>query len=133
MGTATTNNTSEFVMVVAVLIMLPVIAGFSVLLRLAMGRRLRKATTKELRWYSAFFAFLPIWMVLFANLGPGLGPSRFDRIGLVGLWFCAMAIILGVSMSLWGWAKFVPAKVSWWIGGVIWSITIGLAFTDRLR
>jgi len=88
----------------------------------------RKARPGELRWYSAFFAFIPIW----GALGIYFGHSYLDRAAPLRLWLYATSALLVLSVWLWVWAKFVPAKVSWSIGAVVWLITLWLALTDRL-
>ena len=98
------------------------------ILRLLMGERFRKATPKELRWYSGAFAFLPIWMALFVRIGH----SYLDRAGAIGIWLYGMSFILGGLFWLAVWARFVAADVSWWVGGVVWVIALCLAFSGRL-
>lgn len=90
--------------------------------------RFRKSTPKELRWYSAFFAFMPIWGALCIYFGH----SYLDRAGPVGLWLCAMGAMLGFSVWIWVWTRFVSAKVSWWFGGCVWLVTLWLALSNRL-
>jgi hypothetical protein len=92
------------------------------------GDRLRKARPKELRWGSAFIAFMPIW----GGLCVYFGHSYLDRAGALRIWFCAMGAMLGYYMWLWVWTRFVSAKVSWCVAGFVWVITLWLAFTDRL-
>ena len=115
-------------MVAAVLIMLPLIAGLKVLGRLALGDRLRKATTKELRAGAAFIAYMPVWGGLYVYFGK----SYLDKAGPVFLWFYMMGCTLVFGAWILVCVRFIPAKVSWWIGGFIWAVTIWLAFTDRL-
>ena len=100
----------------------------SFVLRLLMGERFRKATPAELRWYSAFFAFMPIGGTLFVYLGH----SYLDQAGAVGIWFYAMGCILVALLWLALWTRFVSANISWWIGGIVWAITLWLALTGRL-
>src|SRR5271155_3611345 len=98
------------------------------IIRLLMGERFRKATPTELRWYSGGFASLPIWMVLFVRLGH----SYLDHAGAIGIFGYMMVCLLVGFAWLAAWARFIPSDVSWWIGGVIWLITLWLAFTNRL-
>jgi len=98
------------------------------ILRLLMGERFRKATPSELRWYSAWFAFLPIWLALSVEIGH----SYLDRAGPIGIWLYAMSIIVVGFLWLAAWAKFVSSTVSWWIGGIVWVIALRLAFSGRL-
>jgi hypothetical protein len=98
------------------------------ILRLLMGERFRKATPTELRWYSGGFASLPIWTVLFVRLGH----SYLEHAGAIGIFGYMMVCLLVGFAWLAAWARFIPSDVSWWIGGVIWVITLWLAFTNRL-
>jgi hypothetical protein len=97
------------------------------ILRLLMGERFRKATPTELRWYSGGFASLPIWMALFVRLGH----SYLEHAGAIGIFGYMMVCLLVGFVWLAAWARFVPSDVSWWIGGVVWVITLWLAFTGR--
>jgi hypothetical protein len=89
----------------------------------------RKATPKELRGGAGIVAFLPLWGALFVYVGK----SYLDKAGPVVLWF----FMMGSAFVLWMWTLFcerlVPSKVSWCIGAFIWSFTLWLAFTDRLK
>ncbi|HXT39177.1 MAG TPA: hypothetical protein VN887_04050 [Candidatus Angelobacter sp.] len=98
------------------------------ILRLMMGERFRNATPTELRWYSGCFAFMPIWGALFVYIGH----SFLERAGAIGIFGYMMGFILGGFLWLGLWARFVSSNVSWWIGGVVWLITLWLAFTGRL-
>jgi hypothetical protein len=98
------------------------------IMRLLMGERFRKATPTELRWYSGGFAFMPIWGALFFYFGH----SYLDRASPGGIFGIMMAFIIGGLLWLAGWARFVSSNVSWWLGGVIWLVTLYLAITGRL-
>ncbi len=100
----------------------------SLLMRILLGERYRKATPRELRWYGGFFLFLPIWMALFVHFGG----SFLDRAGAVGVWFYGMGWILIAGLVLAVWAKFVPALVSWILGAIVWIGTLSLALTRPL-
>ena len=113
--------------VVGLVVALAFMVGMKIWMRLLMGRRLRKATPKELRWYSGIYLFLPIWGWLFVHIGR----SYLDRAGAVSLWFCMMGFMGVVFLWLWLWARFVSANVSWWLAGFVWVITLWLAFTNR--
>ena len=115
--------------VVVIVVYLAFCVGLYISLRLGTGRgRYRKSTPSEQRWDSGFFVFLPIWLVLFANLGR----SYLDRASALGIWAYLMGCGLVGFLSLWVWVKFVPAFVSWWLAGFVWVITLWLAFTCRL-
>lgn len=98
------------------------------ILRLLMGERFRKATPTELRWAGGAFLFIPIWGAFFVYIGH----SCLDRVGATGIWLYMMVFILGGIALVAGRARFVSANVSWWIGGVVWVITLFLALTGRL-
>src|SRR6266513_3697921 len=95
--------------------------------RFASGERFRKATPAELRWYSGFFVFIPIFSSLFVLLGHSL----LDRAGPVGIWFYVMGCLLVAGACLAVWARFIPATVSWIVGAIVWLIALGLAFTGK--
>jgi hypothetical protein len=97
-------------------------------LRLLMGERFRKATPAELRFYSGFFAFTPIWLLLFAYFLH----SYLDHAGAVGIFGYLMLFLIGFCLWLAMWAKFVSSNVSWWLGGFVWAVTLWLAFTNQL-
>lgn len=104
------------------------VAACKVGIALLFGDHLRKSTPRELRWDSAFFAFIPIWGASCVYFGH----SYLDRAGPVGLWFCAMGAMLGLAVWIWIWTKFVSVKVTWCFGGFVWAITLWLAVTGRL-
>jgi hypothetical protein len=122
-----TSNPSVFVMVVAEIIGIAVSVGIGVLLQLALGGRYRKSKSKELRSGAGFIAFMPVWGALFVYLLF----TYFANARPVVLWL----FMMGCVCVFWMWTqvceKFIPAKVSWWIGGVIWSVTLWLVWTDR--
>src|SRR5882724_12955810 len=97
------------------------------LLRVASGDRLRKATPTELRWYSAGFAFFPIFGAVFVRVGHTI----LDTAGGFGIWLYMMAAILAFGAWLAIWTRFVPAGVSWVLSAIVWGFTLWLAFTDR--
>jgi len=95
--------------------------------RFASGERFRKATPEELRSNAAFFLFIPIWGACFVKT---LG--FMDRSGVISIWLmvtAAGAVLLGGSHL---WAKFVPAKFSWIMGGAVWAIVVILALLGRV-
>lgn len=98
------------------------------LLGLLSGERPRKATPTELRWYSAEFLFIPIWMTMFVYIGR----TYLDRVDAIGIWLYIMAFLFVGFVLVAGWARFVSANVSWCIGGLVWVVTLFLAITGRL-
>jgi hypothetical protein len=98
------------------------------LFRILSGEPYRKATPTQLRWYSAAFAFIPIWMVLFVDVGR----SYLDKANGVGIWFYVMGCLLTAGLCLVVWVRFVPTAVSWVFAAIVWIITLFLALTNRL-
>jgi hypothetical protein len=113
--------------VVGVIISLVFGVGRFIWFRLLMGEHYRKSTPNERRWLSGAFVLLPIWGWLFVHIGS----SYLDRAGPVGIWFYMMSCGLVGFLWLWVWSRLVPAKVSWWVAGFVWTITLWLAFTNR--
>lgn len=111
----------------ATVVCLVVVVAFGVGSKICMGsltgRHLRKATPKELRWFSAIYLFLPIWLVSFAHIGH----AYLDRAGAGGIWVYMMGCVFVGFLSLWFWVRFVSATVSWWLAGFVWVITLWLA------
>jgi hypothetical protein len=100
----------------------------NLLVRILSGEQFRKATPTELRWYSAGFLFLPIYLVGFVRLGH----SFLDRASAGSIWLFMMASFLMAGTVLYTWVRFIPAAVSWMCGAVVWAATLFLAFTNRL-
>ncbi len=96
--------------------------------RILSGEPYRKATPRELRWYSALFALLPVWLVIFVYVGK----SWLDHASGIGIGLYLMGSGLGGLLILAMWARFVPAKISWLAAAVIWSVTLYLAITGKL-
>ncbi len=98
------------------------------LVRFTSGERFRKATPREMRLFSGYFALFPISGVLFI----GLGKSVLDH---GGYWSIVMYVAISL-VALWVaakvWARFIPAKASWIIGGIEWALMFFLALTVRL-
>jgi len=99
----------------------------SLLFRIASGERLRKATPGELRWYTGFFFFMPIFMFVVVNLGH----SYLDRASGVGIWFYMMASLLVLGSCHFLWARYIPATVSVILGIAVWGVMIWMSCTDR--
>ena len=93
-----------------------------------MGERFRKATPKELRWYSGAFAFIPVWMALSVRIES----SYFDHASGFGIWLFMMGCFVVGFLWLAAWVRFVSSDVSWWVGGIVWVIALYLAITGRL-
>jgi hypothetical protein len=128
MNTLAGPQTHPILMFFAVIVAVFWVVACKVGVALLFRDRFRKSTPKELRWASAFIAFMPIW----GGLCVYFGHSYLDRAGPVGIWFCAMGAILGFCMWLWVWTRLVSANVSWCVAVFVWVITLWLAFTDRL-
>jgi hypothetical protein len=97
-------------------------------LRLLSGERFRKATPAEQRFFSAYFLFIPIFGGLFVKVGIAFMKTT----GFVSNWLFATALGVVLIFGSYYWGKFMPAKISWILGGIIWAIVIGLALSGRL-
>ena len=98
------------------------------IIRFFRGERLRKATPGEHRYYSAYFLMLPVGAAVLMSFKKPL----FDQANPITIW--VVMIIFGVSLAsttfLWG--RFVPARISWKIGGILWLAALILALSGRL-
>jgi hypothetical protein len=99
----------------------------SLITRIINGERFRKATPSEYRFYSAFFMFMPVFLILGAELGKPI----FDSAKPIGIWIFFTSVWSVFFFGLLFWSKRVPAKISWTLGGVIWAITIYLATANK--
>ena len=97
-------------------------------MRLGSGERFRKATTAEKRWGAGFFLFLPIFLLSF----PDLGHSFLDRAGAVGIWFYMMGGAMILLVTLFLWARYIPATVSAVLGVIVWAVVIWMSFAGKL-
>lgn len=95
----------------------------NLLVRLASGERLRKATPEEMRYYGAFFLLIPVCGGLFM----ALGTSMLDKAGIlvIWLWFTALggSLVFGTFFL----ARYVQAKISWTVGAILWATVVCLA------
>ena|ERR1700722_3239180 len=99
-----------------------------VFIRILSGERYRKATPAELQWYAGYFCCLPVVGFLFVYFGK----SFLDRVSFFGNWLYAMGAIFVFGFFPHFWGKYVPAKVSWILGAVIWTATLALSFSGKL-
>jgi hypothetical protein len=98
------------------------------IVRLCSGERFRKATPGELRTFGAVFVLLPAGL---AGMGL-LGHRILDRgtYWSILLYTAATVIVLWTAFKVW--ARFIPAKVSWILGGMEWVTLFYLALSGRL-
>jgi len=90
--------------------------------RFARGERFRKATESERRFGSAFFFLIPVFGgITFAVFNHNQNTSAFAI--WVSLTVFGSAMLFG-SFIL---ARFVPAKICWTIGAVLWLTVVILA------
>jgi Na+/melibiose symporter-like transporter len=103
--------------------------GFwNLLFRILSGERFRKATAAERSFYSAYFLFIPIWGAFFV----WFATKFMSRANSFSLWvFVTVAGIILIFGSF-NWGRFVPEKVTWILGGIVWAITLFLALTGRI-
>ena len=100
---------------------------FSLITRIIGGERLRKATPNEYRFYSAFFMFAPVFLILSTKFGKLI----LDNAAPIRIWIFFTSACSVFFFGILLWSKHVPAKISWTLGGVVWAITIFLALTNR--
>ena len=99
--------------------------------RIASGEPYRKANHRELRFFGAIFASIPIWVLgifLFSNAEE----SYLHKAGIAGLclYWAGGAILIALWIALW--VKFVPSTVSWAVAAAAWTIMIVLALAGKL-
>jgi hypothetical protein len=86
--------------------------------RLALGERLRKATSADYRIAFGHFFFLPTLLILVETLGK----SFFDAAGMVEIWVLLTVVgaiyFFGLILL---WAKLVAAPVSLILGVAAWA------------
>jgi hypothetical protein len=102
---------------------------FNLILRILAGEPYRKATPRELRFYSTIFALIPSLISLIC-----LFPRAFSyifklsTIGLYVFWF----VCIGIGMaSLFAWVKFIPAVVNWALAALAWIGVIWLTLSGK--
>jgi hypothetical protein len=101
---------------------------YSLVFRILSGEPYRKTTPTQLRWYSGFFCFLPVFMFGFGRLGEPL----LDRANGLRVWFYVIGTTLVLGLCLFVWAKYVPAMASWILGVIVWTIAFVLSFSGKL-
>jgi len=92
-----TANSSVFVSVAAVFMMLASIVAIAVFMRFAAPDYVRRTTPRRERKGAAFIAFMPLWLVLFAHFGH----SYLDKAGPVGIFLYAMGAMSVFGAWLW--------------------------------
>jgi len=86
--------------------------------RLALGERLRKATSADYRVAYGHFFFLPVFMLL----GSALGRGFLDIAGAIAIWVVlASAGVIYLFGLILLWARFVPWPVSLTLGIIAWT------------
>ena len=74
-----------------------------------------QATPFEVRCCSGGFALMPVLLSVLVHFGP--------------LWF--PLFVAGFLFAGYCWIRFIPAKVSWVLGAVLWLLVLWLALTGR--
>ena len=92
------------------------------LVRLASGERLRKATEAERRWFAACFLFVPILLSLLAYMLLSL----IDPAHAAANWSFVTAGAAGLFLAVTQWPKYFTARASLIIGAVVWTMTLWL-------
>lgn len=99
--------------------------------RIASGEPYRKANQRELRFFGAIFASVPIW-VLFILLFSKPERSylhKADTVGLCLYWAGgATLVVLWIAL----WFKLVPTALSWAVAAGAWTVMIILDLTGKL-
>jgi ABC-type dipeptide/oligopeptide/nickel transport system permease component len=99
--------------------------------RIASGEPYRKANQRELRFFSAIFASIPVW-VLLIFLFSKAEQTYLHKAGTSGIclyWAGGAALI-----ALWiaAWVKFIPPAVSWAVAAAAWIVMIVLDLAGKL-
>jgi hypothetical protein len=99
--------------------------------RIASGEPYRRANHRELRFFSAIFASVPIW-VLLIFLFSKAEESYLHKAGIAGiyLYWAGGAALIALWITLW--VKFVPSTVSWTVAAMAWIIMIAMTIAGRL-
>lgn len=99
--------------------------------RIASGEPYRKANQRELRFFSAIFASIPIWVLLIFLFSPA-EESYLHKAGTAGI--CLYWVGGGALIALWItlWVKFVPTSVSWAVAAVAWIVMLVLDLAGKL-
>ncbi|HEX3624744.1 MAG TPA: hypothetical protein VH280_04885 [Verrucomicrobiae bacterium] len=99
--------------------------------RIASGEPYRKANQRELRFFGAIFASVPV-LVLLILLFSKPEESYLHQAGTLGLcvyWAGGAAL---VALWIFLWVKYVPTAVSWAIAAAAWIVMIVMDLTGRL-
>jgi len=100
--------------------------------RIACGEPYRKANHRELRFFSAIFASIPIWVLLIL-LFSKREQSYLHEAGTLGIcvYWAGGAALVALWIALW--VKLVPSAVSWTIATVAWIVMLALIFAGKLN
>ncbi|HXC37131.1 MAG TPA: hypothetical protein VNV43_14735 [Candidatus Acidoferrales bacterium] len=99
--------------------------------RIASGEPYRKANQRELRFFGAVFASIPIW-VLVIFLFSRAERSYLHEAGTAGLclYWAGGAALVALWITLW--FKLVPTAISWAIAAVAWIAMIVMLIAGKL-
>lgn len=99
--------------------------------RIASGEPYRKANQRELRFFSAIFASLPIW-ALFILVFSDAEKTYLHNAGTLGI--CLYWVGGAALIALWiaFWFKFIPTSVSWAVAVAAWIVMIALDLAGKL-
>jgi len=104
---------------------------FLLAFRILQGERLEKPTPEQERRWAVFFVLIAVYFGLGA-LSIRCARHFWDTAGAFTLTVVA-AIVVSILVfvpRLWG--RHVPAKVSWVLGAIAWTVLFLLALTGRL-
>jgi len=87
------------------------------------GERLEKATSADYRFFSGFFVFTPVFIVVGAWV---LGLSKTTNAFV--LWLVFAGLMLTFSIACYFLARYVPTRVSYTIGAIIWIAAFWIAW-----
>lgn len=94
----------------------------SLLIRMAKGERLEKATAEDYRKWFGFFFFAGLLMIG----GTLLAGEFLDRASALSLWLCATVVIAAMAFGLVVWTRHIPAGVSLTLGVITWGLFVWL-------
>lgn len=99
--------------------------------RIASGEPYRKANHRELRFFSAIFASIPIWVLLILLFAKPEN-SYLHKAGTAGLclYWAGGAALIALWIALW--FKLVPTPLSWAVAAVAWTVMIVLDIAGKL-
>ena len=99
--------------------------------RIASGEPYRRANQRELRFFSAIFASVPIWILLIFLFSKA-EETYLHKAGIAGIclyWAGGAAL---VALWIYLWVKFIPSTVSWTVAAAAWAIMILMLFAGKL-